>query len=423
MTLGLLPIKSAKLGELKVPIFGAPYVANDTVSPFLVNSPYGAELISIRSNFGNVGTTDPPWANLFLSSLSPAKRFDLILNGAGVANIDNQGTAFIGPIFATSLNDNRTGSFKNTAAFANFNSIGSGNTTLNQQPTTYDVSQVSGGFANPDNLPFFVMVEISVSPPTYVPAVYFSASGNDVIDNVYMSVLYHGQILGPPTQAYLGPSIPGGGTFGGVITIPETFILDVNKGLAYSDTALHSASIAGQLPDQANKTNRKILFDGTIWRILTWIPGEFPIGSAVYNQNGIDSHITLDDATLNTAFQNSGTNLMQAWYKGFLMKIRTTYKGQTPALILLTPDGSGYYVIFMEPQDATAVDALSTGVDTKFALGVDGTLYVNKFNSTVIATSFGTNPFPLFVPQLQPIELPCFEPCLPWPVSLPGGLA
>ncbi len=330
----------------------------------------------------------------------------------------------IGSIFATSLNDNRDGlGVKNVGAYSNFNNIGFGNTTLFQQPNFYDVSQAGGnGFANPDNLPTFVYVQISVSPPTFVPAMYFSAAGNNVIANVYERVLYHGQVVGAPILLWAGPSIPGGGTGTNGIILPETFTLDQTRGLAYSDSTLHSASISGNLPDGINKTNGMILFDGTIWRILSWLPGEFPLGSGVYNQNGLDTHVTLDDATLNSVFQGSNGQLEQCWFKGFLFKLKTTYKNSTPVLMVLTPDGTGYYIVIPVPMDATAQAVMSTGVDTKFALAANGVLYANQFNSTNIASSFGVNPFTLNVPTINPVTMSCFEPCLPYPVSYPGGL-
>lgn len=418
MGLGSVNVTAIKQGDVRVPLFASPYTSRETIDVFLANS--------FNAYLWDASSVQPD--GVFAQSIenarcTPLKRFDISLAGSASGHPWLGGTSDASVLDTVGVvtNDNRSGTFQNTAW--TFASPAAGPINMSGSGTQWNVTPpTDGGMANAPCAPVFTMVEISQSPPTFVPVIWFANWGTKVVPQRFIMYLFNPQIVGPPTTVWFGPNIPGGldSSFN---VIPKVYALDgASRGMPYADASINTLTFNAHLPDPDGKTNHWFGQSTGSIRIVEWLPGLSTPGSLFYNQDGVQKFITFDDAAVDAAMKSGGfPNSIQAARRGFLLTANATYKTQNPMMTLLSPDGSKYWMILFEPQDATSADVLGTQSSTGFAVDANGIIYAKKFASKAMANSFGASiSVPLLYPaSLQPITLPCFDPCLPWPTALP----
>lgn len=414
MPLGTIAVVSQKQGDINIPLYGSPYDADDSTQTFLAES-FNAVLWKASS----VQTASVYCQTLQTKFCAPLTHYDTTLgnpaNDSGHPWLGGTSDAMVLGTYGVIVNEGMSDGGPDNICFV-FNAPGK----LNSQPLSYSaVAGGSGVAANSPCAPLFAMVQIQNSPPVFVPCIFFSMIGNDVVNNLFGQFLFNPQAVGPPTQIWNGPTIPGGVDGSGAI-LPKTYTLKQSLAnvLTYSDNTLHSLSATAHLPDIDGQMNRWLYSDGVTvpFRILQFLPGQATPGNIVFNQSGWQTMLSFDDAAINTGMSTLVSS--QACRKGFLLRTRAAYKAQSFTLVLVSLDGTKYWPIVVSPKDAKATDVISTGGDTQFAFDLNRILYAKKFNSTLMANSFGINPFPVPVPgSILPIGLPCFEPCLPWPIG------
>lgn len=410
MALGSISVVAQKLGEIRVPLFQAPYTADSGTQSFLVQS-FNAALWEASS----VQPDSVFIQELTTSFLTPRTKITTTY-GSGASSGHAWGgaptaNAMVGGIIGTVVSvGTGMGETDNDLFFG----MATGNKLNAQLPF---ISAVAAGLTFPGIgacAPQFCMVQIQNSPPLYLPCIFLSCWVGDPNGTDFNLILYNPQAVGPPTPIWFGHTIPGG-LVGGKI-LPQSFALTAEnaRSLTYGDSTLNTKTFIAHLPDIDNQINRWLVSDAPL-RILSFLPGQITPGNIAYNQDGWQAFITFD----NTAFNTADINAQQASKKGFLLRVRV---GPTDTQILLKPDGSGYYTLKLIPEDAVSADIISTDLTGGTAIDLGGVFYAKKTNGAPMANSFGISglpPTPIGGNVLT-VGLPCFEPCLPWPHIGPG---
>lgn len=168
--------------------------------------------------------------------------------------------------------------------------------------------------------------------------------------------------------------------------------------------------------------------------IMCGIGGSFTNGPQLYDQNNaILSQVSFDNVKVNNTFNGSVGNVNGAtlWPKGFLFvghgaDPSITF-GSNNAIILLSKDGTKYWLVQLYPQSAQATgDLIAGGGGLNVTVDPTGIMYASQVNAPQnIYNSFGLN-LPFFIPPpldihgLPGIPLPCVPFCDPTGYDFPA---
>lgn len=313
------------------------------------------------------------------------------------------------------------------------------------RPTDHSVGTLVGSWS-----PTFYASWFGYAGNLYHPGAVFNLDLN-VIQTIYgLNVVYPYT----PTQALRSPNF---NASGGAVYIGKPQIVAYNGDLwfgVYSqnlnqwDLLLYSPQ-RGQVAVVPNYFS-PLAISATHYFISATIPdglynnyiysiknNPFTTYQSIYSSaTNIIYSLSLEDATLNAIFQAStpnnasqpGQQHVAVTPRGFLLLYGGTPRThgdytQQCCAIIISPDGTEYAEIIFVPEVSAAQHYVQTGGVWSIAIDPLGVLYLtNGYDRTRAVISWAFNiPFQsptISFPAIQPISMPCYNPCAAIPIGV-----